>query len=324
MSPLHLVAASREVRAVELLLDAGAELVHTRNSYGQTLLHLGADSGQEPVVQPLLARGAEPEAEGPAASRPLHEAIGFPAIVSVLLAAGARPDVRNKRRVHPLHLAASMRHKDMGDAGVEAHLECARLLWDAGADIEAKDATGETPLFRAVTNERKAPIAALLVERGADTKAKSRKGRSVGAGKPTPCRTRSARRATTERSVSRSCRLSPGCLCSASLRAQPGRRHERLRRRQHLPRQFGKHLPHLRHDVLPVRPLASGLRTRCGVDPLALFELRVVEDPEQGQRIPRAVLHEVPGPEAQADRDSLHQDVPERSQPLHVLEHACA
>jgi ankyrin repeat protein len=55
-------------------------------------------------------------------------------------------------------------------AAREGRLEAARLLIDAGADINAREANGISPLMMAITN-RHTPVAALLLARGADPNA---------------------------------------------------------------------------------------------------------------------------------------------------------
>ena len=60
-----------------------------------------------------------------------------------------------------------------GPADIIDHVKCAQLLLDAGANIEAKDILGVTPLHAAAGNfasPQSIRIAQLLVEKGADTK----------------------------------------------------------------------------------------------------------------------------------------------------------
>src|SRR5437588_39804 len=71
-------------------------------------------------------------------------------IIRLLLAFGANPNARaNRRRSGPLHYAADgYITRPAWDA--ERQVESIQLLLDAGADINAPDQNGATPLHRAV------------------------------------------------------------------------------------------------------------------------------------------------------------------------------
>jgi ankyrin repeat protein len=73
------------------------------------------------------------------------------------------------KRCTALHMAAR-----------RGNVEVAAALLDCGADIEARDSLGETPLRRAV-NCNKTEVAALLLSRGADRN-------SIGSKRLTPLR----------------------------------------------------------------------------------------------------------------------------------------
>jgi ankyrin repeat protein len=62
-------------------------------------------------------------------------------------------------------------------AAREGHVDAARLLLDAGAEVDAVDPNGITPLLMAIGNNR-IPTARLLVERGADIHATDSYGRT--------------------------------------------------------------------------------------------------------------------------------------------------
>jgi len=96
------------------------------------------------------------------------------ALVDDLVALGAAVDAANRRRQQPLHYAVD------GGPGA-AHWDPARQvatiarLIDAGADANAADMGGVTPLHRAVRN-RCAAAVKILLDRGADPRRKNGNG----------------------------------------------------------------------------------------------------------------------------------------------------
>jgi hypothetical protein len=73
---LHVAALCGEVRSVEVLLEAGAD-VNARDSRGDTALHSALELSNAPVrraqvLDALLRRGAEPNATGAKNETPLH------------------------------------------------------------------------------------------------------------------------------------------------------------------------------------------------------------------------------------------------------------
>jgi hypothetical protein len=95
------------------------------------------------------------------------------ALVGELVALGAAVDAANRRRQQPLHYAV--------DGGPGGHWEPAAqvatitALLDAGADPNAVDMGGVTPLHRAVRNRCAAAVKVLL-DRGADPHRKNGSG----------------------------------------------------------------------------------------------------------------------------------------------------
>jgi ankyrin repeat protein len=126
------------VDRVRALLDQDPSRVNTWSSDGFTPLHLGSFFGYAKVVELLLARGAE-----------------------------VNPVARNPMKVQPLHSAAAGRHG-----------EVARLLVEAGANVNAKQDKGWMPLH-AVAQNGDVEMAALLLDRGADPAAQNDEGKSA-------------------------------------------------------------------------------------------------------------------------------------------------
>lgn len=126
---------------------------------GRTLLHAAAIAGDVTLVQSLLDCGADVMA---GIHSPLYAvgnectAPGGADVVRTLVRAGAVVDAaEGPKRCTALHMAAR-----------RGNVEIATALLDCGADIEARDSAGVTPLRRAV-NCRKPTVAALLRARGA-------------------------------------------------------------------------------------------------------------------------------------------------------------
>jgi len=96
-------------------------------------------------------------------------------LVRLLLAAGADPNsTRNHRKSSPLHYAADgyINVPAWNENGQVQTIEC---LLDAGANINAQDKNGATPLHRAVRTRCAAAVKCLL-RRGSDAKLKNKSG----------------------------------------------------------------------------------------------------------------------------------------------------
>jgi truncated hemoglobin YjbI len=131
---------------------------------GQTLLHDAVMAGQVEFATALIRAGADPDAKEAEGHTPLYRAATGQA-ARVLLAAGATVDVPSgPTRGTALHQAARRGRDDV-----------AAVLLDHGADMEARDNKGQTPLRRAV-NCRKLAIVELLVCRGANPHARDNHG----------------------------------------------------------------------------------------------------------------------------------------------------
>lgn len=96
-------------------------------------------------------------------------------IVELLLAAGADPNSAvNHRQSGPLHYAADGYLKNP-DRNEKRQVDTIGALLDAGAEINAQDKNGATPLHRAVRT-RSAAAVKYLLERGADAKLRNKPG----------------------------------------------------------------------------------------------------------------------------------------------------
>lgn len=138
LRPADLPAAAMagDADAVRRLIDLGFA-VDSVDGQGCTALLRAAGGGHRPVVDLLLARGADPQHAANTGATPLSAAVSMrqAEIVAVLLQAGAQLEHRLPGGVTVLMLAAALGLPDI----------VARLL-SAGADVHAGDAQGLTPL----------------------------------------------------------------------------------------------------------------------------------------------------------------------------------
>jgi ankyrin repeat protein len=95
-----------------------------------------------------------------------------PAIIRALAERGGHVDAVNRRGAQPLHYAVD-------GAGpmqnVDAQRETVSVLIELGADPNATDKNGTTPLLRAIRNRNATAVEALL-DRGADVRATNKSG----------------------------------------------------------------------------------------------------------------------------------------------------
>ncbi len=201
-TPLHLCARTWHTVTARALLQAGAD-VNARGPGGATPLHVAAASAQLEMARLLIAQGASLQARDDQGRRPaqvvaasarpqlaallggqkqtqrtldpalgqrLYEAAGHRDAETVrgLIGQGADPNWTGPDAQTPLHQAVEWQEKP----------EITRLLLDAGASPDARDAgLGETALHLALAKQH--PEAAkLLIVRGADVNARDRRGRT--------------------------------------------------------------------------------------------------------------------------------------------------
>jgi hypothetical protein len=129
-SPLHLAIARGKPGLVQKLLEAGVS-ADSCDAFGWSALGLAARCGEEDCVKILLAARADPNSK-------ILFGLGYPCKITTAL-----------------HAAASLNKS-----------ACMTLLFKAGADIEAVDGNGHTPIWHAVSRIRPQPLE-LLLDRGA-------------------------------------------------------------------------------------------------------------------------------------------------------------
>jgi ankyrin repeat protein len=144
------------------LLSDYPKLIDRKNAAGNTPLFDAARGGDAAVVNALLTHNADKKLTSRGDNTPLHGAalggITDKQVIDDLAAGGAR-NAKNADGNTPLHLALASNH-----------LDTAKLLIEAGADVDAPDKDGRTPLQLALglKDQAQARAAALaLVNAGA-------------------------------------------------------------------------------------------------------------------------------------------------------------
>ncbi|XP_029695196.1 B-cell lymphoma 3 protein homolog isoform X2 [Takifugu rubripes] len=139
ITPLHLAVITHQANMVEALLREGADPAALDRN-GQTSVHLCCEHNQQECLSVVLSAGA----------------------------ASTCLEIRNYGGLSPLHLAVQRGHK---------HL--AKMLLDAGADINVMDIkSGLNPLMHAVESSN-AEMVRFLIESGCDVNGQSYSGNTA-------------------------------------------------------------------------------------------------------------------------------------------------
>ncbi len=176
LTPLMAAAARDRADAVQMLLDAGADVGAT-DAVGHTALHWAAMRHAPGAAQRLIRAGADVQALDDDDTSPLGAAgaSGAVSVARVLLGAGADANAADGG-TPPLHRAIKTYGESYGGA------EMVAFLLASGADPNARDARGLTPLHRAASDTPGAfAVSRLLLDAGADPSARDARGQTPGA-----------------------------------------------------------------------------------------------------------------------------------------------
>jgi hypothetical protein len=153
--------ARHDQTAVAALIDANESLASAQ---------LGAGATRQQAVDFFFTEITHHVYRGDTAIH-VAAAASEPGIIRALAAHGGRVDVTNRRGAQPLHYAVD----GSGLHDADEQRETVSALIELGADPNATDKNGTTPLLRAIRNRNAAAVEALL-DRGADIKATNKRG----------------------------------------------------------------------------------------------------------------------------------------------------
>jgi ankyrin repeat protein len=166
---LHEAVRANDAKRLVLLLESGQAVDGTDFVLG-TPLHVAVAQGSVPLAKILISHGADLEAPSEdRGARALHLAANFGDVemLNLLLEAGADIEARDQTGQTPLLIAAATRN-----------LRAVKVLLDRHADKQARESgLGQTPLMRA-SQLGFLEIAVALVADGADINAVDNAGRS--------------------------------------------------------------------------------------------------------------------------------------------------
>jgi ankyrin repeat protein len=158
-TPLHVAAEQGHYQVAKVLLANNAD-VNAKNNFGRTPLGSAANQGHKDVVELLLLNNADVNARDTLGKTPLEIAMerGHNGVAELLRSQGGYTEasqiynaakggdleqvnalLKDSNGRTPLHVAATKGYKD-----------AAELLLANGADVNAKDQFGETPLHAAM------------------------------------------------------------------------------------------------------------------------------------------------------------------------------
>jgi len=189
-TPLSEAAPMGNAAIIEELLKAGADPNTRTTADGETVLMTSARAGNVDAVKALLSHGADVNAKEAYKGQTAlmwAAAEGHPQIVKLLLEHGADWKIQSSFRetkIPKLSAASSVSPISRGGltaflfAAREGDLETAKVMLDAGVDVNQTDVDGTSGLVISAMN-KKYTFAKFLLDRGADPNVTDVKGRAA-------------------------------------------------------------------------------------------------------------------------------------------------
>jgi uncharacterized protein len=190
VTPLSEASAAGNAAMIEALINAGADAKTLTTPDGETVLMTAARSGNEDAVRILIAHGADVNAkENYRGQTALMWAAAerHPAVVKLLLESGADWKLLSLDRPNGMpKLSAASSVTPMARGGLtaldfaarEGVVETARVMLDAGVDVNQVDADNTSAMVVAILNKQYS-FAKFLLDRGADPNIADSKGRAA-------------------------------------------------------------------------------------------------------------------------------------------------
>jgi ankyrin repeat protein len=203
-SPIHLATANGFNRITDILTERFKASIMNRTKDGSTLMHLASSAYNAQAALTFIRKGIPIHMPNKEGAKCIHIAAihGHVEVVKAIVTKGESVDCRTKDGFTPLHLAVKFAKLELVECllGLGANLQlnaikggetalhlatlvdkgedCVNLLIKSGADVDAVDRSGETPLHYACrANNIKA--VRLLLEDGARIDMQNERGENI-------------------------------------------------------------------------------------------------------------------------------------------------